>query len=317
VKKPEDAFGLGDVSRREFGLRIASLGIAGVLEKATPDLAQSPGEEKGPQHGSSGPDCDLLIMGGTVIDPSQNLHAKLDVAVREGKILEVSRDFPEDRAVNVLSAKDKIVTPGLVDLLAHLFEGVSVSAPYGGADINCLAKGTTTAVDEGSAGYSMIAGFRKYIINTSSTRVFSLLNIGVTGTIVNDGSMANLGFVNPQLTAKAAVENRPAVVGIFVRLGEGAALTKEVEFEGLKRALEAAKFARLPMVVHFFEQFTSMPSILKMMRKGDVLTHMCNRDRGILDANGKILPEVREARQRGVLFDSGHSAVLAQPEMER
>lgn len=309
MKKPEDRFGLGNVSRRDFGLSIAGLGIAGALAKASPSLAQSPGEEKGPQKGSSGPECDLLIKGGTVIDPSQNLHAMLDVAVKGGKILEVSRDFPEDRAVNVLSAKDKIVTPGLVDLLAHLFEGVSVSAPYGGADFNCLAKGTTTAVDEGSAGYSMIAGFRKYIINTSSTRVYSLLNIGVTGTIVNDGSMANLGFVNTQLTAKAAIDNKPAVVGIFVRLGEGAAGSKEVEFEGLKRALEAAKIAGLPLVVHFFEQFTPMPAILKMLRKGDVLTHMCNRDRGILDANGKILPEVREARQRGVLFDSGHSAV--------
>ena len=245
MKKPEDAFGLGNVTRSEFGLSIAGLGIAGALAKATPSLAQSPGEEKGPQSRSSGPECDLLIKGGMVIDPSQNLDAKLDVAVKEGEILKVTRDFPEDQAVNVLSAKDKIVTPGLVDLLAHLFEGVSVSAPYGGADINCLAKGTTTAVDEGSADYSMLTEFRKYIINTSSTRVFSLLNIGVTGAIVNDGSMANLGFVNPQLTAKAAIENKPAVVGIFVRLGEGAALTEEVEFEGLKRALEAAKITRL------------------------------------------------------------------------
>ena len=136
MRKPEDAIGLGNVSRRDFGLSIAGLGIAGALAKTTPSLAQSPGEERGPQNRSSGPECDLLIKGGTVIDPSQNLHAKLDVAVKEGKILEVSRGFPEDRAVNVLSAKDKIVTPGLVDLLAHLFEGVSVSAPYGGADIN-------------------------------------------------------------------------------------------------------------------------------------------------------------------------------------
>jgi dihydroorotase len=73
---------------------------------------------------SSSQDCNLLIKGGSVIDPGQHLHAALDVAVKDGKILEVSRDFPEDRARRVVSAKGKIVTPGLIDIHVHAFEGV-------------------------------------------------------------------------------------------------------------------------------------------------------------------------------------------------
>jgi len=42
------------------------------------------------------------------------------------------------------------------------------------------------------------------------------------------------------------------------------------------------------------------------MRKGDVLTHIYNNQpHGLVDANGKIIAEVIEARERGVLFDVG------------
>jgi hypothetical protein len=94
---------------------------------------------------------DLLIKGGTVIDPSQNLHALLDVAVKDGKILQVAPDIPADGSRTVISAKGKIVTPGLIDVHVHVFEGVG---PTGvNADQYCLGRGVTTAVDAGSAGY--------------------------------------------------------------------------------------------------------------------------------------------------------------------
>src|ERR1700680_3767266 len=117
---------------------------------------------------SSSQDCNLLIKGGTVIDPGQHLHAALDVAVKDGKILEVSRDFPEDRARRVVSAKDRIVTPGLIDLHALVFEGVASGGVN--ADHYCMGRGVTTVVDT-SSGYPLIAGLRKYVINTSSTRI--------------------------------------------------------------------------------------------------------------------------------------------------
>jgi len=310
MRKTENTSGPTKVSRRDFGRSIAAIGMAGVIAKATPSLAAS---ESDAMAGESGQDrsanqaareCDLLIKGGTVIDPSQHLHATMDVAVQDGKILEVSRGFPEGRARRVVSAEGKIVTPGLVDILAHIFEGVGVGGVN--ADLNCLAKGTTTVVDGGSVGYPMIDGFRKYVVNTSSTRVYELLDIGKLGLLVGAGSMENLEWVNPQLTAKAAKENKPVVVGIKVRLSDYVG-TQDVEI--LKRALEAAEAARIPVLAHIDSPYSPLPDLVKMLRKGDIFTHFCTYHRhNVLDANGKLLPEVTEARQRGVLFDVGHGA---------
>jgi dihydroorotase len=255
---------------------------------------------------SSSQDCNLLIKGGTVIDPGQHLHAALDVAVKDGKILEVSRDFPEDRARRVVSAKDRIVTPGLIDLHALVFEGVASGGVN--ADHYCMGRGVTTVVDT-SSGYPLIAGLRKYVINTSSTRIYAVVDIYAVPTIGTaprqlggKSVMENLEWVNPQLTAKAAEENKPAVVGISVRMEEDDTGSKDLEI--LKRALEAAEASRLPLMALIDKSYSPLPDILKMLRKGDVFSLFLNdHQHRILDANGKILPEVWEARKRGILFD--------------
>jgi dihydroorotase len=248
--------------------------------------------------------CDLLIKGGTVIDPGQHLHAPMDVAVKDGKIFELSQGFPDDRALQVVSAKDKVVTPGLIDVHVHCFDGVGLLGVN--ADRYCLGRGVTTAVDAGSAGYPAISGFRKYVINTSSTRIRALIDIGAIGLVVlpNTGAMKNLDWVNPELTAKAARENKPDVVGVKLRLGEDVEAGAQ-DLECLKRAVETAEASGLPLMVHFRGPYSPLPDLLKMLRKGDVFTHcFSDRKHGILDTNAKILPEVLEARHRGVLFDT-------------
>jgi dihydroorotase len=248
--------------------------------------------------------CDLLIKGGTVVDPGQHLHAPMDVAVKDGKIFELSQRFPDDRALQVVSAKDKVVTPGLIDVHVHCFDGVGLLGVN--ADRYCLGRGVTTAVDAGSAGYPAISGFRKYVINTSSTRVRALVDIGAIGLLVlpNTGAMKNPDWVNPELTAKAARENKPDVVGVKLRLGEDVEEAAQ-DLECLKRAVQAAEASALPLMVHFRGPYSPLPDLLKMLRKGDVFTHcFSDRKHGILDTNAKILPEVLEARHRGVLFDT-------------
>ena len=246
---------------------------------------------------------DLLIKGGTVIDPSQNLHAPLDVAVKDGKILQIASDIPADGSRSAISAKGKIVTPGLIDVHVHVFEGVG---PTGvNADQYCLGRGVTTAVDAGSAGYFSIAGFRQYVIKPSATRVYAMIDIGARGTLMGlVGNYANLDWVNPQLTARAAEANKPDVVAIKARLSKE--ITGANDLEVLKRAVEAAKICNLPLMVHVGDSYSPLPEILKQLRKGDVLTHcFTGRPHGPLDANGKILPEMLDCRERGVLFDVG------------
>jgi len=246
---------------------------------------------------------DLLIKGGTVIDPSQKLHALLDVAVKDGKIQQVAPDIPADGSRTVISAKGKIVTPGLIDVHVHVFEGVG---PTGlNADQYCLGRGVTTAVDAGSTGYFAIAGFRQYVIKPSATRLYAMVDIGARGTLMGlAGNYANLDWVNPQLTARAAEANKPDVVAIKARLS--IEITGANDLEVLKRALEAAELSHLPLMVHVGDSYSPLSEILRQLRKGDILTHcFTGRPHGPLDANGKIIPEMLDCRQRGVLFDVG------------
>jgi dihydroorotase len=244
-------------------------------------------------------DIDLLIAGGTVIDPGQKLHTQLDVAVKDGKILEVSKNIAKERAAKIVSARDRIVTPGFIDVHVHCFEGVSFGI---NADRYCLARGVTTVVDAGSAGYTTIVNFRKFIAGPSTTRILSLVDIGAVGTAMLQGQYMNLDWVNPQLTARAAMENRPVTVGI--KIHDGKPFTGPGDLECLKRAVQAAEISGLPLMAHIEDSYSPLPDTLKMLRKGDIYTHCFNnRPHNILDANGKVIPEAQEARARGVLFD--------------
>ena len=289
------------LTRRQFSQLIVGSSLLASSEiKAVeaPTLSASQGAGQ-----AATQDCDLLIKGGTVVDPGQNLHALLDVAVKDGKILELAPDIAAARALRVVSAKGKIVTPGLIDIHVHIFEGVG---PTGlNADQYCLGRGVTTAVDAGSTGYADIAGFRQYVIKPSATRVYALIDIGARGTILGlIGNYANLDWVNAQLTARAAETSKPDVIGIKVRLSKE--ITGSNDLEILKRALEAAKISHLPLTVHVGDSFSPLPEILVQLRKGDVLTHcFTGRPHGPLDANGKIIPEMLDCRQRGVFFDVG------------
>jgi dihydroorotase len=246
---------------------------------------------------------DLLIKGGTVIDASQNLHAPLDVAVKDGKILQVAPDIPADGTRAVISAKGRIVTPGLIDVHVHVFEGVG---PTGlNADQYCLGRGVTTAIDAGSTGYFSIAGFRQYVIKPSATRVYAMIDIGARGTLMGlAGNYSNLDWLNPQATARAAEANKPDVVAIKCRLSKE--ITGANDLEALKRALQAAELCHLPLMVHIGDSYSPLPQILRQLRKGDILTHcLTGRPNGPLDANGKLIPEMLECRERGVFFDVG------------
>src|ERR1700732_2337549 len=180
------------LTRRQFSKLVLGSGLV-VSSKFDALSASPPSPTQGGQDAAA-QDCDLLIKGGTVIDPGQNLHASLDVAVKDGKILEVSPDIPTSRARSVVSSRGKIVTPGLIDAHVHVFEGMG-PIPVN-ADLYCLERGVTTAVDTGSTGYAGIAAFKKYVIRPSATRIYALLDINGFGVMMGlAGEYGNLDWV--------------------------------------------------------------------------------------------------------------------------
>jgi len=256
------------------------------------------------------PRFDLLLKGGRVVDPSQDLSAARDVGILGHTIAKVAAGIPEAEARHVLDVSGSIVTPGLIDVHVHVYDGV---APLGiPPDPNCIAKGVTTVLDAGSAGAHTFPGFRKYVIDVAQTRIRALLNISVVGQSTlspdnNHGELLNLNYANPGLAVRTIEQHRDVILGIKVRLSRN--IAGENDLRALHLAREAAEAVKLPIMVHIGETHTPLKELLPVLRTGDVITHCFHgREGGILDDRGRVLPEVLRSVGRGVHLDVGHGA---------
>ncbi len=294
------------LTRREL---LAGMGASLALGGAPRTPGSQPMKSSAQQDSAAGKRYDLLIRGGRVVDPAQDLDAVRDVAIAGGKIAKVESNIPSSQAREVIDAGGKIVTPGLIDIHTHVFPYVG---PYGiEPDPYCLRRGVTTVVDAGTSGCFAFPAFRKFIIERAATRIRPLIHVVsigmIAGSTPNMGELEDLRYCVPKLAVEAANKNRDLVVGFKIRFSKG--YTGSNDYEGMKRAREAADEAQLPLMIHIGLAYTPLPKLLALMKKGDVVTHSFNgRPNGIIDSSGKLLPEVIEARQRGVLFDVGHGS---------
>ena len=294
------------LSRREM---LASVGNSLGLSSLPLGAGSSPLDSENPSIRAGEGNDDLLIKGGRVIDPSQNLDAVRDVAISNGRIVRIGRDLPAARARQVIQAEGKIVTPGLIDLHTHVFPCVG---PYGiEPDPYCLRRGVTTVIDAGTSGALSFPAFRRFIMERAATRIRALLHVVAIGMIAgstpNMGELEDLRYCEPKLAVETANQNRDLIVGCKIRFSRQ--YTGPNDFEGMKRARAAADETGLPLMIHIGGSYSPLPQLLAPMKAGDVVTHSFNsHPHGIVDASGKVIPEVLEARARGVLFDVGHGA---------
>jgi len=262
-----------------------------------------------------GPDdkFDLLIKGGEVLDPSQGLRARRDIGIRYGVIEAVEGDIPAARALKVMNAGGKLVTPGLIDLHAHVFPyGSAIGIP---ADELVPFQATTTLVSAGDAGANNIAAFRRAIVGQTRARLYAFVhiaNIGLAGFPVPE--LYNIDYAQMEAAAKAVAENADLVIGVKVRMSEN--VIAKNGLEPLKRAIAACVLAgtgaKVMCHIGGVETPELMSQILDTLRPGDVLTHsysgapnIAGRFTNIVQ-DGKLLPAALAAKQRGVVFDVGH-----------
>ena len=131
---------------------------------------------------------DLLLKGGTVVDPSAGLNGVNDIAVQNGTIAHIAPTIPREEATRVLEVAGKIVTPGLIDLHAHVFEGFTNNGVH--PDLGGVYAGVTTLVDAGSSGCATFAGFPRHIIPQCKTEIIPFLHICQTGLATNPDIIA-------------------------------------------------------------------------------------------------------------------------------
>jgi len=249
---------------------------------------------------------DLVLTGARVIDPSQNLDRITDVAFADGKVAAVGEGLAH-RAAVVRQCQGAVVTPGLIDLHTHVYDGgTSLSVD----PVALMAHGgVTTLVDAGSAGPGNFSGFRAHIIEPAPMRILAYLNISFAGIYgfsrrVMVGESGDQRLLAPIDTVEIARANRDVLAGIKVRVGRNASGTSGLV--PLDIARQVADELAMPMMVHIDEPPPTLVDVLARLRPGDILTHCFRPFPNSPISNGQILPAVLEARERGVLFDIGH-----------
>jgi len=257
----------------------------------------------------------ILIRNGCVLDSRSRLHDTLDIAVADGRIVKMEKHIDPAQAVQVVDARGLYVVPGLIDLHTHVFYGIDPSRAYCGGtegvvpDGVSFRSGITTMVDAGSSGWRDFPVFKKQVIDNSRTRVLAFVNIvgsGMRGSAYEQDTKDMDG----KLTAQVARQYKDYIVGVKVAHYVGP------EWTPVDEAVKAGQLAGIPVMVDFG---SSTPPLsinelfFKHLRPGDIFTHCFGQLKSreaIVDVGTKALkPFVREAQQRGTVFDVGFGEI--------
>lgn len=245
-----------------------------------------------------------------MIDPASGRDGPFDVHIRDGLVDAIGAGLPAGGAT-VIGVRDFIVTPGLIDVHLHLMKGLGAFGVD--PDIFGVGSGVTTVVDAGSAGHSLLNVFRNYVTDNAKTRVLNYINLSTLGGVTGPGYgiLADPRLIDEDKIEKAVEANRDIIVGIKI-MATGGALGDQ-GLKPLERARKLGDSLKLPLLVHIGESWTKdtapvhVGNVLKYLRPGDIVTHMFTvHPGGLLDGNGKLWPQVRDAKQSGVLMDVGH-----------
>jgi dihydroorotase len=242
---------------------------------------------------------DLVIRNGRLLDPGRGFDAPADIAVRAGKIAAIRPHIPATAAAEVIDASGLLVVPGLIDLHVHARDKAFPPAEY------LRTGGVTTLCDAGSRGADNLDDVLE-LARAAPNRLRLWLNIAHLGNNLPTGRGEFLESIDPANVEKcvaAIARHRQWIIGVKARLSRLASADRDMEV--LRRAVAAATLARVPLMIHIGDTATPLPRILALLRPGDIVTHLYAPANGILDREGRLLPEVSAARRRGVRFDFG------------
>jgi dihydroorotase len=253
-------------------------------------------------------DYDLLLKGGRVIDPKNNVDAIRDVAIKDGKIAKIAVGIPAKSAIKEVNVAGLYIVPGLIDMHTHDFWGLQKNS-YGDGDWGLppdgftFRSGVTTIVDAGSSGWRSFATFKDRVIDRSQTRVLAMLNILGSGMRI-DEKESDLSDMDGKKTGEMALKYPGLIVGV-----------KSAHFNGpewtpYEEAVKAGNIANIPVMIDFGAKRVERPLsqlLEEKLRPGDIYTHAYCGRRGEQDAEtGGPGKGMWEGRKRGIYFDVGH-----------
>lgn len=255
------------------------------------------------------PEYDLLLKGGRVIDPANDIDGAMDVAIAEGKIAKVAPAIPSSQAARTVDVAGLTVTPGLIDIHVHVYHTREPETLSVIADHHCFRSGVTTVVDTGTAGAKHFLHFKRTVIDRSKTRIFAYVNIvksGMIGPFEQD-----IAEMDAELAASIVLAYPEDCVGIKTAHYWVSRPFDESHppWAAVDRALEASAICGKPLMVDFWHRpERTYQELLRKMAPGDIHTHVYAQQFPILNEDNKPADFMFEARERGIIFDLGHGA---------
>jgi dihydroorotase len=246
---------------------------------------------------------DLLIQSEQVVCPKNNLDGPATIAINNGTLVDVKPGVTEAHGT-LLKFLDALLLPGLIDLHAHPACQGSVWGVH--PDQQMLSTGVTTVMSQGDAGADNWQDYQRHTINASQTRVRLAMNLSAIGESTSSGCFECLDDVDVGRCIAAVAEGQDHVPAISVNTSRACCGNSDPR-EILRRGLQVAEETGLPLLYGmrppaewpFEEQ-------MALLRPGDVVTYCFRSQPHNIVAGGQVHPAIREARQRGILFDVGH-----------
>ena len=201
-----------------------------------------------------------------------------------GVIARVAANIPATESAQTIDVAGKVVTPGLIDLHAHVFEGFTRSGVH--PDLAGVHAGVTTIVDAGSAGSATFEGFPRHIIPHCHTEIIPFLHICQTGLSTMPDIIAE-SSINLEDTLDVLNRHHGLIAGIKARMVSPALEIMGMEMPRL--AKRAARESGTRLMVHIGDtekryDAKVIHSLLPLLDKGDILTHLFTANPGgVLD----------------------------------
>lgn len=258
---------------------------------------------------------DLILRGGHVIDPANDIDEVMEVGIAQGKIVQVEPALTPATGTKIVDVTGSYVTPGILDIHTHVFPFSLKPTSYVEcvhADAHLFTSGVTTTVDAGTAGYNHFREFYEGTIQRSKVRILAFLNIALDG-MVDATSEQQLSDLNPALAASLARDFSDIAVGIkSAHYWTSQPWDADhLPWQSVDRALEAGAMCGKPVMVDFWPRppERSYPDLLlKHLRPGDIHTHIYAQQFPILNDQGRVSDFLFTAREKGIRFDLGHGA---------
>jgi dihydroorotase len=264
---------------------------------------------------------DLILQGGRVIDPAQDVDGLFDVAIREGHIAAVGTTIPDAATTDVIDVSGKLVLPGMIDTHAHVYQ--HVTGAFGlNADMVGVHSGVTALVDQGGPSCMTLPGFRTFIAERAQSRVYAFLSAYLVGGLEGHAypSLYRPDCMNVDATVRVALDNADMIKGIKAHAEPGGFARWGSEV--MQQAAQIGEQTNLPVYVHFGQLWPLpenggsdvmpdeiLPRVVALLKPGDVLAHPFTRHPGgFVNMDGVVHPIVSEALERGLRVDVGYGS---------